>query len=65
MVGSPQRTKSYLIHDNGSRPFRVDVRGKSVQIYSVSGNWDDEVVVTEYKTLVIKAMCKKFIPAKI
>lgn len=30
---APKGVKSYLIHDNGIRPFRVEVSGKTVEIY--------------------------------
>ena len=44
-------TKSYLIHDNGIRPFRVEVSGKTVEIYKAdNGDNYSELV----KSLTVK-----------
>ena len=54
----PRGTKSYIIHDNGSSPFRVEVAGKRVAIYKgtlikrLDGSLDYGTY--EYNELLIK-----------
>lgn len=46
-------TKVYFVHDNGSRPFRVEVSGKNVEIYrnTISTNKEENTLI---KKLVVK-----------
>lgn len=47
-------SQSYLIHDNGGRPYRVQIEGKYVLVYK-QGTWahdqtkTDETVIMEFK----------------
>jgi hypothetical protein len=52
----PKGAKSYLTHDNGSRPFRVEVSGKDVEIYRGYQLPDG---IMEYDELVKKLTVKE------
>lgn len=55
--------KKYLIHDNGGRPFRVDVSGKSVEIYkgeyARNNNRSINYDIINYSVLVKKLTVKE------
>lgn len=51
--------KSYLIHNNGARPFRVEVSGKTVEIYKgVYGKLADGKTI-DYDTMNYNTLLKK------
>ena len=54
-------TKLYDVHDNGTRPFRVEVSGKKVSIYKGTSpkgvtNYDSLEYTTLIKTLTVSAV---------
>ena len=51
-------SKSYLIHDNGRRPFRVDVSGKEVEIYRGLTVYHEDGT-TNWNTLDYSELVKK------
>jgi len=58
---SQKGTKMYLIHDNGARPYRVEVSGKIVEIYKgeyrkIDGKTDYDNM--DYNTLIKKLTIK-------
>jgi hypothetical protein len=57
----PKGTKTYLIHDNGGRPFRVEVSGKTVAIYEGTlpegeNEYDNMVYNDLLKKVTVKAV---------
>lgn len=59
----PKGVKSYFIHDNGGRPFRVEVSGKNVEIYYGSPaklpNGTSNYDTLDYSNLVKKLTVKE------
>jgi hypothetical protein len=58
---APKGTKTYDIHDNGNRPFRVEVSGKTVSIYKGvlpegENDYDKMVYTKLVKTLTVNAV---------
>lgn len=57
----PKGTKTYLIHDNGGLPFRVEVSGKHVAIYEgaiveTESGYDEREYNDLVKKLTVKAV---------
>jgi len=53
-------TKNYLIHDNGNRPFKVDVYGKTVEIYKGEYGRNNNGSI-DYDTMNYNELVKKLI----
>ena len=62
------KEKSYLIHDNGGRPFKVNIKGKNIDIYTYDkelfSSWDDIPKKKDYNILIksYKRVKEIFIP---
>ena len=53
--------KSYLIHDNGGRPFRVEVSGKNVEIYKGEYRKLDDGKTIVYENMDYNKLLKKLV----
>jgi hypothetical protein len=53
--------KSYLIHDNGGRPFRVEVSGKNVEIYKGEYRKLDDGKTIDYDKMDYNKLLKKLV----
>ena len=58
---------SYLINDNGNRPFKVEVSGNIIRIYSgkrIDDGTDDYDIKRKYNTLIQKLTVHKIYPGE-